>query len=316
MEAIKFGGNERGSIFSEISLFSDCSELIVCGQFIVGSRGTGRKICCHLSTPIASFWYGSLLTETHEKIYLFKVGLRVDKINSRMFPSGIYSGYATGYSIRKLALSQNLLERVTIHGLEQIIVINHWCQSNQRQLKIDHFLCYFSLHEGKFLDSSWNRFSLELKSSFSQSFFVEKQLLSSFSEHNSNLNTNLVANGHLTFYCPFQCADVEQIEKRTNIRVADNTVLEFDVNAVVRLCLIALFCIGLAFATHFSLISICCTPINSTVFPFRTPNTDEQWHASWDRPFWNKNQSEHGFIPTHGKTSNETSEIMQINPID
>lgn len=56
LEATKFGGAERGSIFS-ISLLIECNELMVCGQVIVGNLGTGRKICCHLSGVIWSFWY-------------------------------------------------------------------------------------------------------------------------------------------------------------------------------------------------------------------------------------------------------------------
>lgn len=64
-DEMKFGSGGRALNLS-ISLllpplFIECNVLIACGQPKVGSRGTGRKICCHLSGGITqSFWNGSL----------------------------------------------------------------------------------------------------------------------------------------------------------------------------------------------------------------------------------------------------------------
>lgn len=66
LEVMKLCGAGCRSNFP-ISLFIDCSEFIVCDQFIVGNRGTGRKTCCHLSGAIWSLWYSSLFINLSNK---------------------------------------------------------------------------------------------------------------------------------------------------------------------------------------------------------------------------------------------------------
>lgn len=102
-----------------LPLFIVCSEFIACGQPIVGSRGTGRKICCHLSGVIQSFWNASLCYFSKTKKKKRKVqwsnrrhgkSIKNSRLNWHVFNDRIFKNY--WLEITKQEEIENILRQI------------------------------------------------------------------------------------------------------------------------------------------------------------------------------------------------------------